>query len=54
MVPDIVEQAIQASAKIVWLQEGIKTPAAAEVAKDAGLDMVMDTCMRRAYQRLIE
>ena len=53
-VPEIVEQAIEANAKIIWLQEGITNPAAAEAAKDAGLDMVMDTCMRKAYQRLIE
>lgn len=53
-VPEVVAQAIEANAKIVWLQEGITNPAAAEAAKDAGLDIVMDTCMRKAYQRLIE
>jgi len=53
-VPEIVEQAIDVGAKIVWLQEGITNPAAFETAKDAGLDMVMDTCMRKAYQRLFE
>jgi predicted CoA-binding protein len=52
-VPEIVEQAIETSAKTIWLQEGIVNPAAAEVAKDAGLDIVMDTCMRKAYQRLL-
>jgi predicted CoA-binding protein len=53
-VPEIVEQAIDAGAKIVWLQEGIINPTAFEMAKDAGLDMVMDTCMRKAYLRLFE
>ena len=52
-VPEIVAQAIEAKAKIVWLQEGIINPAAAEMAKDAGLEMVMDTCMRKTYQRLL-
>jgi predicted CoA-binding protein len=51
-VPEIVEGAIDAGAKVVWLQEGITNPAAFEIAKDAGLDMVMDTCMRKAYQRI--
>jgi len=51
-VPEIVEQAIDKGVKIVWLQEGIVNPAAAEIAKDAGLDMVMDTCMRKTHQRL--
>jgi signal transduction histidine kinase/predicted CoA-binding protein len=53
-VPEIVEQAIDVGAKIVWLQEGITNPAAFETAKDAGLNMIMDTCMRKAYQRLFE
>jgi len=52
-VREIVEQAIELGAKTVWLQEGIVNPVAAEVAKDAGLDIVMDTCMRKTYQRLI-
>jgi signal transduction histidine kinase/predicted CoA-binding protein len=52
-VPEIVEQAIRCGAKFVWLQEGIVNPAAAEVARDAGLDIVMDTCMRKTHQRLI-
>jgi len=53
-VPEIVEQAIKTGAKVVWLQEGIANTAAAEAAKEAGLDMVMDTCIRRTYQRLME
>jgi signal transduction histidine kinase/predicted CoA-binding protein len=53
-VPEIVKQAIDTGAKTVWLQEGINNPAAAEVAKDAGLNMIMDTCIRKTYQRLIQ
>lgn len=52
-VPEIVEQAIEVGARVVWLQEGIVNPAAAEIARDAGLDMVMDTCMRKTHQRLL-
>lgn len=53
-VPEIINQAIEIGAKVVWMQEGIVNPDAAEVAKDAGLNVVMDTCMHKTHQRLIQ
>jgi len=52
-VPEIVQQAIEIGTKVVWMQEGIANLDAAEVALDAGLDVVMDTCMRQTHRRLI-
>jgi signal transduction histidine kinase/predicted CoA-binding protein len=52
-VPEIVEQAVQAKAKVVWMQEGIINESAAQYARRAGLEVVMDTCMRTTHQRLM-
>jgi predicted CoA-binding protein len=48
--PEIVRHAIDAGAKAVWLQEGIKNDEAAGLAEDAGLDFVMDRCMLKVHE----
>lgn len=51
-IPEIVEQAIKIGAKVVWMQEGIVNDYAANMALDAGMDVVMNTCMRATHKRL--
>ena len=52
-VPPIVESAIKVGAKTVWMQEGIVNEEAAQKARQAGLQVVMDACMRVTHRRLI-
>ncbi len=54
-VPPFVSQAIEIGATAVWMQLGISHEEAAEKARLAGLDVVMDACMlveHQRYQRL--
>ena len=51
-VPPFVDQAVEIGAKVVWMQLGIVNEEAAQKARDAGLEVVMDRCMKIEYARL--
>ena len=50
-VPEIVDQAIQAGALAVWMQEDVIHEDAAAKARAAGLTVVMDRCIYKDYVR---
>lgn len=51
-VPSIVDEAISIGARVVWMQEGIINNEAADRARKAGLEVIMDRCMLKEHKRL--
>jgi predicted CoA-binding protein len=45
-IPVIVDEAIAIGAKVVWMQLGLAEPTSAQKAREAGLQVVMDRCMK--------
>jgi len=48
-VPEIVDEAIAVGAKVIWMQEGVVHNAAAEKARQAGLQVVMNKCLLKEH-----
>ncbi|MCZ7646695.1 MAG: CoA-binding protein [Planctomycetota bacterium] len=49
-VPAIVDEAIAKGAKVIWMQEGIVHNEAAEKARAAGLQVVMNKCLLKEHR----
>ncbi|MCS0592298.1 CoA-binding protein [Massilia norwichensis] len=51
-VPPVAKDAIDVRAGALWMQLGIENQAAADLARAAGLDVVMNHCMLVEHRRL--
>ncbi len=51
-IPAIAADAIAIKAKVLWMQLGVINYEAARLARDAGLDVVIDRCVKIEHARL--
>lgn len=54
LTPPIAAEAVSIGAAVLWLQAGIESDQAADIATAGGLTVVMDTCMGATHRRLVE
>ena len=52
-IPALAREAVAKGAKVLWMQLGIHSEDAARIANDAGLDVVMDRCMKIEHARIL-
>jgi hypothetical protein len=53
--PEFIEDIVTDSkgrAKVIWMQEGIVNEDAAKLAEEMGMEVVMDRCMKKEYEKL--
>ena len=51
-IEPIAKEAIDIGAKVLWMQIGVINEKAAKMARDAGLDVVQDRCVKIEHGRL--
>lgn len=51
-IEPLARQAIEIGAKVLWLQLGVVNEKAAKLARDAGLEVVQDRCVKIEHGRL--
>ena len=49
----IAREAVAIRAKVLWMQLGIRNEEAARIALDAGLEVVMDRCVKIEHARIL-
>jgi len=51
-IEPIAKEAIEIGAKVLWMQLGVMNEKAAKMARDAGLEVVQDRCVKIEHGRL--
>ena len=52
-IPALAQAAVAKGARVLWMQLGIRNDEAARIASDAGLDVVMDRCVKIEHARIL-
>ncbi|MGH8798856.1 MAG: CoA-binding protein [Casimicrobiaceae bacterium] len=52
-MPAIADEAVAIGAKVLWMQLGIRNDQAAKIALDAGLEVVMNRCVKIEHARIL-
>ena len=52
-MPALAKAAVACGARVFWMQLGIRNEDAARIASDAGLDVVMDRCVKIEHARIM-
>ena len=52
-IPAIAKDAIAIGAKVLWMQLGVENAEAAKLASDAGLEVVMNRCVKIEHARIL-
>jgi uncharacterized protein len=51
--PEVARDAVAIGARVLWLQEGIVSDEAAQIAADGGLEVIMGVCIMKVRERLM-
>lgn len=51
-MPELARQAVEISAKVLWMQLSVVNEEAKNIAEAAGLNVIMDRCVKIEYARL--
>jgi len=52
-MPALARESVAKGARVLWMQLGVRNDVAARIASDAGLDVVMDRCMKIEHGRIL-